>query len=214
VCRHSVLPGLGGLALRGDGELVGVVLGQVRKGVVQVLRRGAHRHRGGVDETLGDEARVEVHLVAHRVVPHVLDAARQDDVRGAEGDLAGAGGDRGQCSGAHPVDREPGDGLRQASEERDVAAEGEALIAHLCRRGDDHVADPLRREPRLAAQQLAHELDDHVVGARAPEHAVLARPPEGGADAVDQDDLTEFTPHGARIVLTRLIAGRYWPAQP
>ena len=60
-----------------------------REAVVEVLGRRAHRHRGRVDEPLGDEARVEVDLLAHRVVAHVLDAAREHDVGGAEGDLAG-----------------------------------------------------------------------------------------------------------------------------
>ena len=61
-------------------------------------------------------------------------------------------------------------------EERDVAAERQPLVADLRRRGEDDVADPLGRDLRVAAQQLAHRLHAHVVGARAPELALRARP--------------------------------------
>ena len=109
-----------------------------------------------------------------------------DDVGRAERDLARGGRDRGERAGAHAVDREAGHGLRDAREQRDVAAERQALVADLRGRGEDDVADPLRRELRVAAQQLAHDLDGHVVGARAPEHALRPGPAEGGAHAVDE----------------------------
>ena len=98
------------------------------------------------------------------------------DVDGAERDLAGGRGDRGERAGAHAVDREAGHGLGDAGEERDVAAERQPLVADLGRRGEDDVADPLRRDLRVSPQQLAHGLDAHVVGARAPELALRARP--------------------------------------
>ena len=110
---------------------------------MEVLGRRAHGHRGHVHEPLGDEARVEVDVVAHRVVAHVLDAARDDDVACADRDLACAGGDGGERAGAHPVDGEAGDALRDSGEQRDVAAERQALVADLRGRGEDHVADLL-----------------------------------------------------------------------
>ena len=151
--------------------------------------------RGLVDQPLGDEARVEVDVLAHRVVAHVLDAARDRDVGRAERDLAGGGGHGGERAGAHPVDGEAGHRLRQPREQRDVAAERQALVADLRGRGEHDVADPLRRDGRVAAQQLAHDLDGHVVGARAPELALRPGLAEGGAHAVDEDDLTEFPRH-------------------
>ena len=70
----------------------------------------------------------------------------------------------------------PGHGVRQPGEQRDVAAERQALVADLRGRGEDHVADPIGGTLRVAAQQLAHDLDGHVVGPRLPEEAALARP--------------------------------------
>ena len=87
-----------------SGERVGALLGDVREAVVQVLRGRAHDQRGGVDELLGDDARVGVDALAHRVAAHVLDAAGDGDVVGAEGDAAGHGGHGGHRAGAHPVD--------------------------------------------------------------------------------------------------------------
>ena len=126
---------------------------------------------------------------------HVLDAARDRDVGRAERDLAGGGGHRGERAGAHAVDGEARHRLRQPGEERDVAAEGQALVADLRGRGEHDVADPLRRDGRVAAQQLAHDLDGHVVRARAPELALRPGLAEGRAHAVDEDDLTEFPRH-------------------
>ncbi len=63
--------------LRAYRERVGVVLRQVREDVVEVLGRLPHHRRALVDQPLADEPRVEVDLLAHGVVPHVLDAARR-----------------------------------------------------------------------------------------------------------------------------------------
>ena len=119
----------------------------------------------------------------------------EDEVGCAHRDLAGARRRRGQRSRAHPVDREAGDGVREAGEQRDVAAERQALVADLRRRGEDHVADPLDRHRRVAAEQLADDLDGHVVGARLPEEAARPGLAERGADAVDEDDLVALAPH-------------------
>ena len=74
-------------------------------------------------------------------------------------------------------------------EQGDVAAERQPLVADLRGRGEDDVADPLGRDLRVAAQQLAHRLDAEVVRARAP---VLPFGPglaERRPDAVDEEDL-------------------------
>ena len=67
------------------------------------------------------------------------------------GDLACAGGHCRERARAHAVDREPGDGLGDAGEERDVAAECQALVADLRGRGEHDVADPLDRDVRVPA---------------------------------------------------------------
>ena len=86
----------------------------------------------------------------------------------------------------------PGHGVGEPGEERDVAAERQALVADLGGRGHDDVADPLGRRLGVAAQELTDRLDGHVVGARLPEEATLSRLAEGRADAVDVDDLAEL----------------------
>ena len=86
----------------------------------------------------------------------------------------------------------PGHALRQPGEQRDVAAERQALVADLRGRGHDHVVDPLGRQCRVAAQQLADDLDAQIVGARAPEDALRPGPAERGADAVDVENLPQL----------------------
>ena len=111
---------------------------------MEVLRRLPHDGRRLVDQALGDEARVEVDVVAHRVMPHVLDAADEHDVRGAHRDLAGACRRRGERPGAHAVDCEAGDSRREPGEQRDVTPERQPLISDLCRRREDDVVDRVR----------------------------------------------------------------------
>src|SRR5579862_4694796 len=186
LAHDAVRPCRDCLLLRGERERVRPLAGDRGAAVVEVLRRLAHDGRRLVDQPLGDEARVEVDVLAHRMVPHVLDAARDRDVGGAERDLARCGGDRRERARAHSVYGEAGDRLRDAGEERDVAAERQALVADLRRRGHDDVADALRREARVAAEELPDGLDGHVVGARAPELALRARLPERRSNAVDE----------------------------
>ena len=179
---------------------IGALARQLRERVVEVL--GGLPHHGGalVDQPLADEARVEVDLGAHRVMAHVLDAADDDEVGRAHRDLPGPRGRRRQGTGAHPVDREARHGVRQPGEQRDVAAEGQALVSDLRRRGEDHIADPVGGHARVPAQQLAHDLDGHVVGPRLPEEAALAGPAEGRPDAVDEHHLTQLTRHAAKSI--------------
>jgi hypothetical protein len=53
------------------------------------------------------------------------------------------------------------------------------------------------RQRRVAAHQLADAAHDEVVGARLDVHALRSGLAERGADAVDEDDLTGRTSHGA-----------------
>ena len=163
------------LALEREG--VGGLPGQVGEGVVQVLGRLAHHGCALVDQPVGDEARIEVDLRPHRVPAHVLDPAGHDDVAGAERDRAGRDRRGGQRAGAHPVDGHPRHRMGEAGEERDVAPESQPLVAHLRGGREDDVADPLRRQRRVAPQELAHGLHRQVVRARpAVEPVGLALP--------------------------------------
>jgi len=194
LAHDAVLPRGGGALLRAQRVGVRAVFGQLGQAVVQVLRGRAHRHRRGVDEPLGHEAWIEVHVVAHRVVAHVLDPAGEDDLGRAHRDLTRAGGDGGERPGAHAVDREARHALRQAGEQSHVAAERQALVADLSGRRHHDVVDPLGRQLGVAPEQLADDLDAHVVGARAPEHPFWPGPSECSSDAVDVVDLAQF-PH-------------------
>ncbi len=195
VVHHALVPGLSGASLGLDRVSVGRLPRQVREGVVEVLRRLPHDGRGVVDDPLCDEAGVEVDVGAHRVVAHVLDAADEDDLGGTHRDLARTSGRRSERAGAHPVDGEAGNRRRQPCEERNVAPEREALVAHLRGRGEDDVVDPVRRELRVPAKHLAHGLHGHVVRARLREEPVCRRPAERRAHAVDVDHIAKLR-HG------------------
>ena len=96
--RHEVgldLPGVVGglrLLLAADGVLVDALLGDGGVAVVEVLRGLAHDERVGVHDPLGQDARVGVDALAHRVAAHVLDAAGDGDVVGTERDARGGVG--------------------------------------------------------------------------------------------------------------------------
>ena len=164
---------------------------------MEVLGGLAHHGGARVDQPLGDEARVEVDVLAHRVVAHVLDASGDREVAGTHRDLPRRSGHRGKCAGAHPVDREAGNRVRQAGEQCDVPSERQALVAHLGGGRHDDVADPLGRGLLVAAQELPHRLDGHVVGARLPEEPALAGPAERSPHAIDVHDLSQLARHAA-----------------
>ncbi len=177
------------LRLRVHGVRVGAVLGDRREPVVQVLGGVAHDQRARIDQPVGEEPRVGVGALTHRVMAHVLDAARKDDVVLAETD-AGRGGRHGRHrAGAHAVDRESGDALGQPGEDGGGAADGQTLIAGLGGRGDRDVVDRGGIELRVATQQFTNRLDDEIVGASAGVHALRAGLAERGADAVDEHDI-------------------------
>jgi hypothetical protein len=136
------------------------------------------------------------------MMAHVLDAARDCNLGCAHRDLARRRRHRGQRAGTHAVDGETGHRLGDPCEQPDVAAEREALISDLRRRGHDDVADPLRRHVRIPTQQLAHDLHCHVVRARTPEDALLAGAPERRSHAVEVDDVSQLTTHAAHSSLS------------
>jgi hypothetical protein len=70
------------LRLAADGVRVAALLGEVREAVVEVLGGLAHDQRALVDDLLGDDPRVGVDALAHRVAAHVLDATGDGDVDG------------------------------------------------------------------------------------------------------------------------------------
>ncbi len=187
--HDAVLPRGRGTTLRLHRKRVRALLRDRGEAVVQILRGLSHHGGRLVDEPLRDEPRVEVDVVAHRVVAHVLDASGNRDVHGAERDLARGRGHGRERARAHAVDRESRHGVGDAGEERDVAPEREPLVADLRGRREHDVADPLRRDLGVPAQELAHDLDAHVVGPRAPEPTFRPGLAERGAHAVDEEDL-------------------------
>ncbi len=202
--------GMGGLLLGAEGERVGPLLGQVREAVVQVLGGRAHAERVEVDDAIGEEARVRVHALAHRVARHVLDAAGEGDVVGAGHDRRAQGRDRGHRARAHAVDGVAGHRVREAGEQRGRPADGHALVAHLRGRGDGDVVDARGRQVGVAAEQLTEDLDDEVVGPGLGEG--VAGPPERGADPVDEHDFLRGTAHDGSQGLETKAPGRAAPA--
>ena len=191
--------GGGGLVLGAHGIGVAAFLGQARVAVVEVLRRLAHDQGRGVDEPLGEDPRVGVDALTHRVAPHVLDAAGDADVDGAHGDGPGDRRHRGHGPSTHPVDGVSGRGVRQTREEGRDPAEGQALVADLGRRCDGDLLDPLLGQVGVAAEQLADALDDEVVGAGLGVDALVAGLAVWRTHAVDEDDLSHGAGHGASL---------------
>ena len=191
--RLDLVLGVGGgqLVLGGDGVGVGAVLGDGGEAVVQVFGGVAHVQGGRVHEPFGHEARVGVGAGAHRVVAHVLHAAGDHDVVGAEADAARRRGHGGHGAGAHPVDREARHGAGQPGQQGGGAADGQALVAGLGGGGDGHFVDPLGGQGGVAAHQFADALDHQVVGAGSGVDALFAGAAERGADAVDKDDVAD-----------------------
>ena len=112
------------------------------------------------------------------------------------------GGDRGggrHRAGAHPVHGEAGDALGQPRQQRGGAAQGQALVAGLGGRGDRDLVDPVGGQVRVAAHEVADDLDDQVVGAGLGVDALGAGLAERGADTVDEDDVAR----GARAGVLR-----------
>jgi hypothetical protein len=134
------------------------------------------------------------------VVAHVLDAAGNDDVGRTHSDLASAGRHRGPRAGTHAVEREAGDSLRDPREQPDVAAQREALVADLSGGGEDDVADPVRRKAVIPAQELANDLDSHVVRAGLPEESLRSGAPEGGPQSVYVEDFLQRARHMRTIL--------------
>ena len=173
-----------------DGELVGAGPSHLRVAVVQVLRGRAHDDGRGVDEPLGEEPWVGVDALTHRVMAHMLDAARDRHVVRAKGNARRRRRHRRHGAGAHPVDRVSRHRGRQAREDRRGASDGEALVSPLCGRRDGDIVDTVGWQLRIAPQQLANDRDHHVVGTSLgiePGRTGLA---ERGPHAVDEDDLT------------------------
>ena len=180
-----------------QGELVGALAGDAREPVVQVLRGRPHHQSGRVDDLLGHDPWVGVDALTHRVVAHVLDAAGDGDVVGAEGDAGRGGGDGRHGAGAHPVDGVAGDGAGQTGEQGGGPADGQTLVTDLGGRGDGDLVHPLGRQPGVAAQQRTDAADHEVIGpGLAIERPGLS---EGGTDTVDEDDIAGLTRHGPHI---------------
>ena len=87
----------------------------------------------------------------------------------------------------------PGDALGEPGEERGGAADGQALVADLGGGRDRDLVDALGRQRRVAAHQVADALDDEVVGAGLGVLAGGLADAERGADAVDEDDLSQLS---------------------
>jgi hypothetical protein len=176
---------------------------------VEVLGGAAHDERALVDDLLGDDPRVGVDALAHRVAAHVLDTTGDRDIDGPEPDRGGDIGDSGHRTGTHPVDRVARGRVGQTGEQRSQAAEGQALVADLGRRGDRDLLDLVLRQVRIATEQLTDALDDEVVGPGLGVDPFLTGLAERGADPVDKDDLTQGTGH-AGCLLGQTVMGQWW----
>ncbi len=156
---------------------------------MQVLGGVTHHEGARVDQAVGEETRVGVCALTHRVVTHVLDATGDHDVVLAEADARRGRGDGGHRAGTHAVDGESWNGFGETGEDRSGAADGQALVTGLRGGCDSNFVDPCGIELRVTAKQLTNRLDDEIVCARVGVHAFRAGLAERGANAVDEDDV-------------------------
>ena len=132
------------------------------------------------------------------------DGGRGRTPRDGAGDARRGGRDRGHRARAHAADRVAGHRLGQPGQHGDAAAEGEALVAGLRRRGERELVDPLHGQLGAAAQELADRLHGEVVRAGLGVDHVGACLDERAADALDEDDVA----HGASArALGRRLGG-------
>jgi len=180
------------LLLAEHAEAVGPLLRQVGEAVEDALGRHPHVQGAGVHHLLRDEARVGVGVRSDRVTTHVLDASCECDVVHADADRCGHRRHARHRSGAHAIDREPGNALGEACQDRHGPAEGESLVARLRGGRDGDIVDPVLRDRRVPLHQTDGRLDREVVGSGVPVHAFFAGAPERCAHAVDEEDVRDI----------------------
>src|SRR5450756_1432490 len=175
--------------------LVGLLPCEFRVHVVDVLGGHAHVEGARVNQLLRDEARVRVRPLSHRVVPHVLDTARDDDIGHAEPDIADAVVYRGHRAGAHAVDGVARHRNGQSGECGARAADRETLIPVLGRCRPDVVVDQSGIDIGVPVQKCPDDLYHHVVSPGVREGAIRPCLAEGGTAGIDEIDVLYLFPH-------------------
>ena len=183
------------LLLRGGGALLGA--GGVGVHVVagELLDRG---DQVGAD-ALRDEGRVVVGLGvhrpgaavgAHRDAGHGLDAAGEDEVLPAGGDLLGGDVDGLEARGAEAVELDAGDRVRQAGLDRGGLGDVGALVADGGDAAEDDVVDAVGIKRPVARERLVHQADDEVDRLGRVQRAVALALAARGADGVEDECFT------------------------
>jgi hypothetical protein len=123
-----------------------------------VVRLGVHRPSAAVG--------------AHRHARHRLDAAREDEVLPAGGDLLRGDVDGLEARGAEAVDLQAGDRVGQAGLDRGRLRDVGALVADGRDAAEHDVVDAGRIEFLVAHERLVHQADHQVDGLGAMQRAV------------------------------------------
>ncbi len=147
------------LLLAEHAEAIRALLGELREPVVQAFGGHAHVQRVRADHLLRDEAWVRISALADRVTSHVLNAA-------GDGEVVLAGADRcaherrgGHRARAHAVERKARNRLREAGEDRNRTAEGQALVTLLGRCGNANIVNSIERNLRVSLHESLESLD-------------------------------------------------------
>lgn len=203
VVVEPLRPGLGGLAVAGEGEGVLLLAGDAVL-VGDQLRALAERDRplGGharVRHAPAEGGRVEL-LVAGREGPlgllqhpgragHRLDAAGDRDRGVAEGDGAGGLDDGLEARAAQPVDGDTGDGHREPGEQHGHPRHVAVVLAGAVGVAEVDVVDPRRVERGRAVDERPDHVRREVVRAHRGEGAPEL--PDRGADGLDDVDVAD-----------------------
>ena len=124
---------------------------------------------------------------AHRHARHRLDAAGEDEVLPAGGDLLGGDVDGLQARGAEAVELDARDGVRQAGLDRGGLGDVRALVADRRHAAEHDVVDPVRIKAAVAASSLVHQPDHEVDRLGRVQRAVALALPARGADRVEYE---------------------------
>ena len=141
---------------------------------------------------------------------HVLDAASNRQVIGAESDSAGHVGDGGHRTSTHAVDGISGNGLGESGKKSRTAADRQALISSLSGRRDGNFIEAFLRNLGVSLQKSDHRLDDEVISSGIPEHALLSGTSKWSTDSIYEYNLG-FLGHNAStksLDVALIISGR------
>jgi len=190
--NHPIRPGPGCLLLRLHGVGIGELFGDLRKQIVEILGRPAHRQCILRSDPFRQKAGVGIGRGPDGMVAHVLHAPGDGNLAGTQGNLGRRCGHRRQASGTHSINGKAAAAFRQSRQQRGGAPECQPLVTLLGGGTPDIFFHHLRLHLGIAAQQFTDDLHHHVVRPRQPEETLLPGPPERRSHSIYHDHIPDL----------------------